>query len=545
MALLSMNRTPVGLLLLVISGLAAPPLFGQSKSACETITTHVVNRVVAANKETAAADEADKPQKESEARSEIAILLEDGTNLTACLAPRFFPDKFQHEISALLESQRLDKQVGSSSSSAGTTSMVSAGSVPALLGLAVEHGAMTRSANGTTVTLRTTPAKLIAASKGLYGPGSKPLSSPKADSQLSHFERVSVSASFDTSRTADGTSAEGTAFRGDFEQLAEVTGRVEIINNRDVLSRASFQKIRELANTESAEDFVDSGGQFLEMIQEMPGYVTSVETAGQAFLDAGPDQARVKAAYQQLIQDLGDELSKVPGGTEPLERFVRHWSRFKKNRDEVYKKIERSKTLAFEYAFRRPPATTVEAMSGSSMSGEIRAAASEPSTPAASASITTRAPDISTAKLIFSNGVFDGEFTANASVSFFHESRPEMRGRWRDLQAAVQYDYPLGNLPNHMKGTVTFAGRYVHLHQKPLGMDLKINDQTVNQPGNIGLFQAKYTIPVGDSGVKIPISFTVSNRTELIKEREVRGNIGLTFDLDKLFAKSKTASATP
>jgi hypothetical protein len=64
-----------------------------------------------------------------------------------------------------------------------------------------------------------------------------------------------------------------------------------------------------------------------------------------------------------------------------------------------------------------------------------------------------------------------------------------------------------------------------------------INTKPVSTKGNIGLGQAKLTIPVKGSGVQIPISLTWSNRTELILENDVRGNIGITFDLDKLFAK--------
>lgn len=90
-----------------------------------------------------------------------------------------------------------------------------------------------------------------------------------------------------------------------------------------------------------------------------------------------------------------------------------------------------------------------------------------------------------------------------------------------------------------VKGTLTFSGLFEHLHQRPLGVDLLINDQKVNKPGNIGVFQAKYSIPIGDSGLQVPISFSASNRTELIHENEIRGNIGITFDLDKLFAKPK------
>ena len=46
--------------------------------------------------------------------------------------------------------------------------------------------------------------------------------------------------------------------------------------------------------------------------------------------------------------------------------------------------------------------------------------------------------------------------------------------------------------------------------------------------------QAKLTIPVKGSGVKIPLSVTASNRTELIKERDVRASFGVSFDLDPL-----------
>ena len=60
---------------------------------------------------------------------------------------------------------------------------------------------------------------------------------------------------------------------------------------------------------------------------------------------------------------------------------------------------------------------------------------------------------------------------------------------------------------------------------------------TIDRRGNLGVFQAKISIPVKDSGVKIPISFTYATRTELIKGKDVRGNIGITFDLDSLLAK--------
>jgi hypothetical protein len=140
--------------------------------------------------------------------------------------------------------------------------------------------------------------------------------------------------------------------------------------------------------------------------------------------------------------------------------------------------------------------------------------------------------------MIYANRfIGDSEFTLNASAGFFAQALPTMRGNWRDMQFGGKLDIPLPEIPQVGKGTLTFSGLFMHLHQKPLGVDLKINDTAVNVPGNIGLFQAKYSLLLGDSGVSIPLSLTISNRTELINEKDVRGNIGMTFDLDKLFAK--------
>jgi hypothetical protein len=52
--------------------------------------------------------------------------------------------------------------------------------------------------------------------------------------------------------------------------------------------------------------------------------------------------------------------------------------------------------------------------------------------------------------------------------------------------------------------------------------------------------QAKLTIPLWTTGIQFPISVTVANRTELIKEKEVRGQFGFTFDFSKLVAAMQT-----
>jgi len=86
------------------------------------------------------------------------------------------------------------------------------------------------------------------------------------------------------------------------------------------------------------------------------------------------------------------------------------------------------------------------------------------------------------------------------------------------------------------KPVLTFAGLGVFLHQQPFGVKVKVRDVETTD-GTIRVFQSKLTFPAGKSGVRIPVSFTIANRSEFNTEREVRGSIGMSFDLDKLFSR--------
>jgi hypothetical protein len=135
-------------------------------------------------------------------------------------------------------------------------------------------------------------------------------------------------------------------------------------------------------------------------------------------------------------------------------------------------------------------------------------------------------------------GLNSPELTFNASGTFFGGSAIG-GGKVRDYRSSLELDVPLKDIQGIGQPTLSFSGQYMHLLEEPLGQQVSINGVTISRTGGIGVFQTKLSIPVKDSGVKIPISFTYSNRTELIKETEVRGNVGVTFDFDSLFAKSK------
>src|SRR5260370_33531852 len=62
-----------------------------------------------------------------------------------------------------IENARIDKQVGTGSSSSGSTSLLAKASVPSILGLAVENGALQKETSGTTMTFRGNPIGIIKA----------------------------------------------------------------------------------------------------------------------------------------------------------------------------------------------------------------------------------------------------------------------------------------------------------------------------------------------------------------------------------------------
>jgi ligand-binding sensor domain-containing protein len=65
-----------------------------------------------------------------------------------------------------------------------------------------------------------------------------------------------------------------------------------------------------------------------------------------------------------------------------------------------------------------------------------------------------------------------------------------------------------------------------------------VNGVEFDTRGNIWVAQARLTMRT-DSGIQFPLSVTASNRSELLAhERDIRGSVGITFDLDKLFARA-------
>ena len=112
----------------------------------------------------------------------------------------------------------------------------------------------------------------------------------------------------------------------------------------------------------------------------------------------------------------------------------------------------------------------------------------------------------------------------------------------RDLQVSALLDVPVNTSVTKIGNVVlSFSGKYERIPKNAIPLSTGSASTTTDAAlkGDLLIGQAKLTFPVKGSGVKIPLSFSVANRTELIKERDVRGNIGITFDLDTIVSKLK------
>ena len=400
------------------------------------------------------------------------------------------------ELTAQAENARNDKQTGSGSSSSGSTALVTKGAVPAIFGFAVENGALTRTDSGTTVTFRGNPVGIIeAAAKRGY------ISGYQADSG---FERAlrnfAFGLSFDTSR-GDSNGV----FTAGKQQLSNFSFRYNFVNQRDPRD-SRYTRLWEGLVSQQAVDVVRVLGRITRrLVIPQPGQPAPVEFTN--WLTETKDVLRNASAdeVESKLQAQLDKLQGIPLSGEIVElinSFDLKYNAYLKRRNDILGQIANGWLVTAEYTNDRPVGL----------------------------------PSISNINFIAEKGAFNGsiDLTANASLSFFNDQPSEMNTkRLRDFHFSGQLDIPFGDVTRTGKFLLAFAGRYERLLEDQLIPNTKI----VIRKGDIGVFQAKFVIPIRGTAFKIPLSFSVANRTELLNEREIRGSFGFTFDLDSIFAR--------
>lgn len=406
------------------------------------------------------------------------------------------------------EEARVDKQVGSTPASSGSTSLVVKGGAPAILGFATENGALTQSTSGTTVTFRGNPLGIVHAlqNQGLVSS----FIEDEKDPMTRFLRKTSFAFSFDTDR-----GPQPGVFTAGKQQLSAVSARFEFINKR-----------RPSLYTKEWNDFLQQQAQqFTDTINNSVRVMIATENTQTALEWRDPvlqtwyaeTQTLLAAATTDQVETvLRSQIDKMPvvelspQTVTQLNGIENSIGVYLQGRDSVLDKIAKGTLVTLDFTNKRE----------------------------------ANAPDTSNFTFIAEKGPGGRtDFTFNGSLTFFNKrpvllpgSTAKPIGRIRDFNFSGQFDIPFGSVREAGQFVLWGSGKYQRLLEDSFTQAGTI---APNTKGDIAVAQFGLRIPIKGLGIKFPISVSFANRTELIKEKEVRANFGFTFDLDTIFAKFK------
>jgi hypothetical protein len=434
-----------------------------------------------------------------------------------------------HRLLQAVENARLDKQAGTSPSAEGTTSTVSKGAVSQILSLAVEQGALTRTDNKSLATFR---GNALGVARLFTGDEQFPycaIFDYGCESSLAgFFRRTSFSFSIDTqpangqlptATNPDSNKAVLTAghaqqipawgFRYDFNVRRQKFGKEFLAKIKTVSDSDYFKKVVE-AVTKIAQ--TDAYGKWFRQYETLlASNQVTTETAlrdllGKAVTDLvevaknlpqEPDKPSFQSSLNPIIDAMGDYFGRRD---KALEAIVNPW------------------TFSLEYNDDRPQ----------------------------------NQPSQSSLKFIASGRDAAGnlQFTFNASAARYdHKPAQGAVKQFRDAQASLQLDRALTAADARYGATLSIGYYFQYMADDALltipsgnlapGTSIALpGDASVllKTKGSIHIAQVGVTFRIRDTGVKVPLTVSYSNRTELIKANNMRGHFGVSYDLDSLFA---------
>jgi hypothetical protein len=427
-----------------------------------------------------------------------------------------------------------DTQVGSTPDTKGTTSLAMKGAVPKVLGFAVQHGAITEQVNGNTVTFRATPAGVLKAlagldAKSIFGVATDSGGNPVAPS-CDWCGKFSAAISFDVSQGS--TPGTLTAAK---QQVTSWSARTEVLNHRDAKRREyihNFQRITGIteytqrfndlqAALDQSADFDPWKKKLIEQVQEQveaPLKQALQDESAKSSPSPVVIQAAKAQAHDKFIQLVsaalvsGEKITLPNKVTSALLEYAKALKPLLQQRNDIIDYANKGLLLTADWTVNRDP----------------------------------NVPDLSTV-----TGILEDSFgperkhdlTINVAAVFFDSTPKAPIHQFHDFKATAQYDIPLGTFQSYGPFVFSLASRYEFVPNDTLSPGGTITGtatapMTAAPHGHLVVGQAKLTIPVKGTGVKIPFSISAANRTELIKEKDVRGNIGITFDLDAIFAQA-------
>lgn len=443
-------------------------------------------------------------------------------------------------------SSRTDTQAEAQPAADGSTSLVTKGLAPKVLSWAVEHGALTRVVEQTNVTFRGNAGGIV---RALAKESPVDILFP----EKTWWNGLSLAVTFDTNRG----SQPGTLL-ANAQQVTAWSVRSEVLNRRDPSASQYRLRWQNLGNSNFGA-LAGTDRLVLASLSNCPPWNALMEQfLGEMEKEVDqPSRAVLKA--NGSLDALHEKAAEITGRyLSRMEAFV-----FQDADTEIQKSLDQLLRSLNDYyaAFERAISQREDLKSWISQGVLLTADWS--------VKRDVKLPDLSTVTGVFEispDKARKHELTLNGSVSFFN-TKPEAAKykQLRDTKVAVQYDVPLKLKGGSGAGFVlTLASRWEHIPDPtPLttaaAMAMVDGSAAGSQPvtgatspanmmmaapmvpaGDVGVFQAKFTIPLGNTGLRLPFSLTASNRKGYIQEKwSIGANFGLTLNFDSLIPSLK------
>jgi hypothetical protein len=402
------------------------------------------------------------------------------------------------------ETQRTDKQVTASAKTSGSTSTVDKAGLPYLLGLEIDHGAVTKTVSGSTFNLSSSAYALVASVKG---------DTAQIYRDFSGYTRIGFSAAFNVQNQNDPLASVQR------KQLAEWSIKVRLLGDHSPRSKDAYDNFVKLilpALQDKANSLAKALSDILGGARARPVANFSSQTNekinqylnGGGYNSSDAEQKISDIILAAIHDDIYSQWANLGLTADDQVRLSAFLTAYKISTDayvksamafdSVLKDLANKPSLTFSYLQERSSGT----------------------------------PDYSVTKLLYEKkprGFM--QIDANASASFYNKpDKSKNQQTFRDVTIAVGLEQDLGRSPFLSNGldknpiTLSFSGSYERFQE---------NRHVPGKKADIAVANLKLELPV-TAGVSLPISITYANATELIKEKDVRGSFGVTFDLDKL-----------
>jgi hypothetical protein len=462
------------------------------------------------------------PENRSAADIKAALRILDGTNVTKLA---FFVSGYKNFMRAI-ENDRNDVQMGSPPSTSGTTSVVSKGVAAQVLSLATENGALSRTDNKTVSTFRGNPVGIARLLKGdeafpycaIYDFG--------CESGLARvLDGASFSVSFNTTPSNGASSATSTTTTDNSRILNASSRQVAAWGVRyDFHVRKKPADIAKDYGKQFNDTVRKSGAAYAQAVQALlkkipeeqlatweAKYVTVLQS------DATADRGSFTKALSQAVSDLADLAQRAdPQFKAASDLVITKMSSYFVSRDKLLADYVNKMTFSISYDDTLP----------------------------------ANQPNESSVKLILSARPRVAQITGNATVEWYDQILKSNVSRLRDAQLALECDHTFGKTDAQVNPSLSAGYYFQYMVDNALltlpstalapGTSIPLPgnaSELLNTKGSIHLGQVKVTFKVRNSGISIPLALTFSNRSDLIKATDVRGNFGLTYNLDSLFTK--------